>query len=76
MSQQEIKEELIQTDPEFRLLYEDHQASERRLDDLRLKSMPSEEDEAEEKRLKLHKLALKDRMEQILRAHRESQVSA
>jgi uncharacterized protein YdcH (DUF465 family) len=30
----------------------------------------------EEKRIKLHKLALKDHMEQILRLHRESRVSA
>ena len=72
----ELKEELIQTDGEFRRLHEEHQEYERRLHDLQQKSMPSEEDEAEEKRIKLHKLALKDQMEVILRTHRETRVSA
>jgi uncharacterized protein YdcH (DUF465 family) len=38
--------------------------------------MLSQDDEIEEKRIKLHKLVLKDRMESILRSHRESRVSA
>ncbi|HBL32023.1 MAG TPA: hypothetical protein DD490_34810 [Acidobacteria bacterium] len=71
-----LKEELIQTDPEFRRLHEEHQESERRLQELSHKSLFSEEDEAEEKKLKLHKLVLKDHMAEILRQHRESHVTA
>jgi uncharacterized protein YdcH (DUF465 family) len=72
----EIKEELIATDEEFRRLYEEHQSCERRLAELNQKSLLSQDDETEEKRIKLHKLNLKDRMESIVRAHRESRVSA
>lgn len=72
----EIKEELLQTDDEFRRLHEEHQASERRLEQIKQKSLLSQDDEGEEKRIKLHKLVLKDRMEEILRTHRESRVSA
>ena len=75
-SRDEIKEELLQTDSDFRRLYDEHQEYERRLHDLQAKSLPSEDDEAEEKRIKLHKLVLKDQMEAILRTHRESRVSA
>lgn len=75
-SRDEIKEELLQTDSDFRRLYDEHQEYERRLHDLQAKSLPSEDDEAEEKRIKLHKLTLKDQMEAILRTHRESRVSA
>ena len=67
----ELKEELIQTDPEFRRLFEEHQESERRLHELNHKSLLSQDDEIEEKKIKLHKLVLKDRMEGLLRAHRE-----
>lgn len=77
MSQHEdLKAELITTDDEFRRLYEEHQESERRLEELNQKTLLSQEDETEEKKLKLHKLVLKDRMEEILRAHREARVSA
>ncbi|HET9213014.1 MAG TPA: DUF465 domain-containing protein [Thermoanaerobaculia bacterium] len=72
----ELKAELIKTDDEFRRLYEEHQAYERRLQEINQKSLLSQEDEIEEKKIKLHKLALKDHMEQILRAHRETRVSA
>lgn len=70
-----LKEELIQTDDEFRRLYEEHQEYERRLQELSHKSMFSQEDEAEEKKIKLHKLVLKDHMAEILRQHRESRVT-
>ena len=72
----EVKEELIQTDTEFRRLYQEHQEYERRLDELNQKSLFSQDDEIEEKKIKLHKLVLKDRMEEILRQHREARVSA
>jgi len=72
----ELKAELIQTDPEFRRLHEEHQEYDHRLHALAQKTLPSQEDEAEEKKIKLHKLMLKDHMEQILRAHREARVVA
>lgn len=72
----ELKAELLETDEEFKKLHLEHQESERRLTEISHKSLLSQEDEIEEKKIKLHKLALKDRMEQILREHRESRVSA
>jgi len=72
----ELKQELIATDEEFRRLHEEHQRSERRLEEIQQKSLLSQDDEIEEKKIKLHKLVLKDRMEEILRVHRESRVSA
>ena len=72
----ELKKELMSTDEEFRRLSEEHQRSERRLEEIQQKSLLSQDDEIEEKKIKLHKLMLKDRMEEILRAHRESRVSA
>lgn len=72
----DLKAELIETDEEFRRLYEEHKEYERRLDTLNQKSLLSQEDEAEEKKIKLHKLVLKDHMEQILRQHREARVTA
>jgi uncharacterized protein YdcH (DUF465 family) len=74
--QDELKEELIQTDAEFRRLYEEHLDYKRRLQEIQQKTLLSQEDEVEEKRIKLHKLMLKDQMEAILRIHRESRVSA
>ncbi len=71
-----LKEELLATDETFRRLHEEHQRHERRLAELAAKSLPSAEDEVEEKQLKRQKLQLKDRMEAMLRAHRESQVPA
>jgi uncharacterized protein YdcH (DUF465 family) len=77
MSQHDdLKAELIQTDDEFRRLYEEHQQSEKRLEEISQKTLLDENDETEEKKLKLHKLVLKDRMEEILRTHREARVSA
>lgn len=72
----DVKEELIATDEEFRRLYEEHQTCEHRLEELAHKSLLSQDDEIEEKRIKLHKLSLKDHMEAILRAHREARVTA
>jgi len=71
-----LKQELIESDERFRTLFEEHQNLERRLATLNDLSMLSEEDELEEKQIKRQKLLLKDQMEGILRAHRESHVSA
>lgn len=64
-----VMEELIQTDDAFRSLYEEHQDYKQRLVNIRMKSLPSQEDEIELKRIKIRKLSLKDRMELMLREH-------
>jgi uncharacterized protein YdcH (DUF465 family) len=63
-----VKEKLIRSDESFRNLYEEHLEYKRKLHDIRGKSLPSEQDEIEMKRIKLHKLALKDQMEARLLA--------
>lgn len=72
----DLRAELLASNEEFRSLYEDHQKSERRLEELNAKSLPSQDDELEEKQIKLHKLHLKDQMEAILREHRQAGVPA
>lgn len=69
------KHDLIQKDEEFRSLYEEHRAFKERLDSIRIKSLLSENDEIEMKKIKLHKLTLKDKMESILRDHMRAGVS-
>jgi uncharacterized protein YdcH (DUF465 family) len=71
-----LKQELAQNDDNFRQLMEEHREFEQRLEVLSQKSLPSPEDEMEEKRIKIHKLHLKDRMESMLRAHQEHAVTA
>ena len=70
MNDQGLKKELLETNEEFRHLFEQHQAHERRLEELHAKSLPAPEDELEEKQIKLQKLHLKDQMQAILRGHR------
>lgn len=67
---QELKESLLQTDPEFRRLYADHRDLDARLLELANKHYLSEPEQFEEVRLKKKKLQLKDQMEEILRRHR------
>jgi uncharacterized protein YdcH (DUF465 family) len=71
-----LKEELLSRDTEFRLLFEEHQDSDRRLQDLIHKPTLTAEEEALEKQIKLHKLTLKDRMEAKLREYRKQGVPA
>lgn len=66
----DLKRELLRTHDDFRTLHEEHQECESRLAQMAQITLPSPEDEVEEKRLKIHKLELKDRMEEILREHR------
>jgi uncharacterized protein YdcH (DUF465 family) len=68
----EVKEELIQTDTEFRRLYQEHQDHERRLDQMtRTHATSSTDAETELKALKVQKLRLKDRMEEMIRSRIE-----
>ncbi len=64
-----LKQELAQIDDDFRQLLEEHRQYELRLEALSQKSLPSPDDEVEEKRIKIHKLHLKDQMESMLRTH-------
>ncbi len=68
--------ELLDSDDEFRKLHAEHQECENRLEELQHMSLLSQDDEIEEKKLKVHKLALKDRMEQIVREHESAAVPA
>lgn len=71
-----VREELLRTDETFQSLYHEHLDSKAKLDELRAKLSHSEEEEAEMKRLKLHKLSLKDQMEFIVHQHAHNQVHA
>ena len=67
-SRREVKEELIETDEEFRRLWQSHQDHERQLEKM-TEGASSEDDESVVKGLKVQKLHLKDRMEAMIRSH-------
>ena len=69
----DLKAMLLQTDAEFHQLAVQHHELDDRLHELTLKPYLSEPEQVEEVTLKKRKLALKDRMETILRHHREEQ---
>lgn len=69
-----LKQELMQSNPAFRQLVAEHQECERKLQALHQKTLLDQEDEVQEKQIKVHKLALKDQMERLLREHRDSRV--
>lgn len=68
----ELRTILSQKDEEFRKLDDEHHRHEQRLQELARKPYLTPEEELEEKRIKKEKLYLKDRMEAIARAWRES----
>ena len=72
-STQDLKELLLRTNEEFHQLVLKHGALEGRLHELIAKPYLSEPEQIEEVTLKKRKLQLKDRMEDILRRHREGQ---
>ena len=69
MDENALKELLTREDAEFRRAAEEHQTCERELEQLRLKSHPTEADAVKERDLKKRKLALKDRMYQIMQKY-------
>jgi uncharacterized protein YdcH (DUF465 family) len=77
MSAQKLdpQELLLQTDEEFHQLAVMHQQLDDRLHQLTAKQYLSEPEHLEEVTLKKRKLQLKDRMEGILRRHRQGQES-
>jgi uncharacterized protein YdcH (DUF465 family) len=66
-----VKDELMQTDSEFHRLADRHHQLEDRLHELTVKSYLSEPEQFEEVTLKKQKLQVKDRMEDIVRRHRD-----
>jgi uncharacterized protein YdcH (DUF465 family) len=68
---QDLKDELLRTDEEFHNLAAKHHELEDRLHELIAKHYLSEPEQREEVTLKKRKLQLKDRMEDILRRHRQ-----
>lgn len=72
MRRDDVKEELLANNAEFRRLYEQHRDFDAQLQDLRAKAVLSAEDEIEAKRIKVQKLQLKDRMEMMIRDHQRA----
>ncbi len=68
-SHEKAKEELLETDEEFRRLYEQHQSHERRLVEINDNPSPAVDEDLVVKGLKVEKLHLKDRMEAMIRDH-------
>ena len=71
-----LKELLLKTDEEFHSLAEQHHQLDDRLHQLTEKHYLSEPEQVEEVTLKKRKLQLKDRMEDILRRHRQDPAQA
>ncbi|MCE2486469.1 MAG: hypothetical protein J4F42_13210 [Desulfurellaceae bacterium] len=69
--EEELIRSLIDTDPELRRCYEEHQQLKHRLEQLRQQAHLTEQEELEEKRIQKQKLAGKDRIMQILARHRQ-----
>jgi uncharacterized protein len=67
----DLKDVLLETDPEFHDLSNKHHELEDRLHELTAKHYLSEPEQVEEVTLKKRKLQLKDRMEDILRRRRQ-----
>ena len=70
MSSQRLREVLLQTDEEFRQLWEEHRELDCRLGELSRQVYRSTNEDLEKATLKKRKLRLKDRMEDIVRRHR------
>ena len=61
-----IKEELMASNPEFREMAREHGRYEQRLSELSALTYPSDEEQLEEVTLKKKKLALKDQMYSLM----------
>ena len=72
ISQDTLTERLVRENDEFRRLFDKHQGFEQRLDKLNTRHYLSDEEKLEAITLKKHKLALKDRMAEIVRRSTEN----
>jgi uncharacterized protein len=69
---EDLKYQLLETNPEYRELAFKHHSLDDRLHELEAKHYLSHDEQFEEVSLKKRKLQVKDRMESILREHRTS----
>jgi uncharacterized protein YdcH (DUF465 family) len=72
---EEMKNQLLQSNDEFRQLATQHHDLDERIHNLAVRHYLSEPEQLEEVTLKKKKLQLKDQMENILRHHRGSEPS-
>jgi len=70
MKEEEIKEHLMSSNPEFRRLVEEHKLYEGQLNELQNHHHLTERDHLEEVRLKKKKLQLKDQMNSMIQKFR------
>ena len=70
MKEEEIKEHLISSNPEFSRLVEEHRQYESRLEELHNRHHMTDHDHLEEVQLKKKKLHLKDQMNSIIHKFR------
>lgn len=75
INQDELKAHLMETSEEFRALAAQHCQYHKELEALEAKSHLTDEEQAEEHRLKKVKLRLKDQMNEILGRYRTQQVA-
>lgn len=64
-----MKDEMIKEDPEFKALAEEHEQLETQLEALYQRSLPSQDDEIEIKRIKHEKLRIRDAMMLRIKNH-------
>ncbi|PWT92521.1 MAG: DUF465 domain-containing protein [Acidobacteria bacterium] len=69
MEIRDISQLLYEQNPEYRSLLEQHRSLEARLTELSSRIYLSDSEKVEEVTLKKKKLALKDRMQQLMRQH-------
>lgn len=74
-NQDELKAHLMATDEEFRALVAQHCQYHRELEQLEAKAHLTDEEQAEEHRLKKVKLRLKDQMNEIIGRYRTQKVA-
>ncbi|HEX8098361.1 MAG TPA: YdcH family protein [Pyrinomonadaceae bacterium] len=75
-SDDSLKEELMNSNPEFRELVREHGRYEERLSQLSALSYPSDEEQLEEITLKKKKLAIKDQIYSMMLQHQKGEVSS
>lgn len=72
----EVKSELLRRDESFRQLVSEHQALDERIRNLSDQSFPTDQEQIEEADLKKKKLALKDRIESMVREMSQQRLAA
>ncbi len=71
MKDSEIKKILVESDEEFKKIYEEHQNYENQLKNFQDKHFLTSEEELEVKKIKKKKLFLKDKMQQIINEYKK-----